>query len=188
MAWPKGIQRGPQTKEHKAKRLKAVSSGQKARWKNPTKRAIVTAALKASWSVGARSRKRVVWTTDMDEMLRNMHATLPWKVLRIDAPLRIGVCDRIVRERIKALGLLSKRHTCVWTKEMDASLQSLIETLPILPWSGIAKAMGLSSKIVQWRAKLLGLTKRAAPSYFCVMAERRKQETYNSSQNDLMST
>lgn len=101
--WPKGKPRGAQSESVRF----AISCAQKRRWADPEKRARAVAGIKRSYQEGALSARRIEWTKDMDALLIALRNSMSAKHFRVAAPKKIGVCDRAVMDRCRALGLIA---------------------------------------------------------------------------------
>lgn len=90
---------------HKQKIAAANVRGQIRRWEDPAKRAAATLGIARCWSTGARAAERVVWTSEMDDLLRNLYQNNKFCWLRSEGARRIGVGEGTLRKRLKSLGL-----------------------------------------------------------------------------------
>lgn len=144
MPCPKGFKRGPMSAEHRAKISAANTIGQKRRWADPEKRIRALSGCTKSWATGGRAQDRVVWTEAMDAELARVVAEHPWPLIRDVAAERIGVCDRAVIQRIKALNLASVAEARRRKALDDKATQAADLRRKHFEWRAIAKMVGYS--------------------------------------------
>lgn len=166
MAWPKGKPRGPQSDEQKTKIAVANIVSQKARWANPEKRARAVEGIKMSYEFGKLADRKVFWTEEMDAKLQEFYQEMKFFELRNDGARRLGVSERVMKARLKKLGLhkasIRTNYRIKWSLEMTINLRTLLDKEPPLSWEAIENQMALKRGAIQNQVRRLGWVKKPA--------------------------
>jgi hypothetical protein len=94
--------------EQRQKIGRANSESQRKRWADPAKKDRAVVGCLKGWKDGKRSKDRVVWNAEMDDLLRRLYYRYGFQFVRTEGAKKIGVSERSLRMRLKFLGVAGK--------------------------------------------------------------------------------
>ena len=150
--WPKGKPRGARSESDRL----AIAAGQRQRWNDPDARARSVEGIKRSYREGALRWRTVTWTLEMDNMLRALRRTMPFREFRSAASRAIGVSERVLIERLHQLGMVDIERSRV-TSEGRMMCQNKPKKQPSANLISTSQALKAAQRAADEYLKELGL-------------------------------